>query len=188
MELTERYTLPVSQQRAWEALNDTTILRASIPGCEQIDSDGGGAYALSMSASIGPVKARFKGRIRLADVDAPRAYTLVFEGQGDTAGFGQGRAHVTLEAAGTQTTTLSYSANARLEGKLARIGSRFVDAAVRRLVDEFFRRFHAQLGTRGTAPAILVPATTTTSHAATQPADGAIPDRRRSWTAWISKS
>jgi uncharacterized protein len=145
MELTESYTLPVPQQRAWEALNDTTILRASIPGCDSIDAEGENEYALSMSASVGPVKARFKGRMSLTDVDAPHTYTIVFEGQGGGAGFGKGSARVVLEPEGDEATKLTYTASAQIGGKLAQIGSRLVDGAAKKLAGEFFKRFSAQV-------------------------------------------
>jgi carbon monoxide dehydrogenase subunit G len=194
MELTESYKLPVSQQRAWEALNDTEILRASIPGCESIDADGENAYALSMSASVGPVKARFKGRMLLTDIDAPRTYTIVFEGQGGAAGFGKGNAQVTLEPDGDDATTLSYTASAQVGGKLAQIGSRLVDGAARKIAGEFFKRFSAQLtgGGEGTAtdetaaPAADSEAEQTGATESTT--EGAEPKRKKSWTAWISKS
>lgn len=141
MELSESYRLPVSQQRAWEALNDTEILRASIPGCDSIEADGDNEYALSMSASVGPVKARFKGRMRLTDIDAPRTYTIVFEGRGGAAGFGNGNARVTLEPDGDDATTLTYTASAQVGGKLAQIGSRLVDGAAKKIAGEFFKRF-----------------------------------------------
>ncbi|QYD68914.1 carbon monoxide dehydrogenase subunit G [Paraburkholderia edwinii] len=194
MELTESYKLPVSQQRAWEALNDTEILRASIPGCESIDADGENAYALSMSASVGPVKARFKGRMLLTDIDAPHTYTIVFEGQGGAAGFGKGNAQVTLEPDGDDATTLSYTASAQVGGKLAQIGSRLVDGAARKIAGEFFKRFSAQLtgGGEGTAtdetaaPAADSEAEQTGATESTT--EGAEPKRKKSWTAWISKS
>jgi uncharacterized protein len=145
MELTESYTLPVPQWRTWEALNDTEILRASIPGCETIEPDGDSTYALTLSASVGPVKARFKGRMQVADVDAPRAYTIVFEGQGGAAGFGKGEAKVSLEPEGNESTTLTYTVHAQIGGKLAQIGSRLVDGAVRKMAAEFFKRFSAQV-------------------------------------------
>ena len=140
MELTESYTLPISQQRTWEALNDTAVLRASIPGCESIEADGENAFALSMSASVGPVKARFKGRMLLTDIDAPQTYTIVFEGQGGVAGFGKGSARVVLESEGAEATKLTYTASAQVGGKLAQIGSRLVDGAARKLAGEFFKR------------------------------------------------
>lgn len=144
MELRESYTLPVPQWRTWESLNDTTVLRASIPGCEQIDKDSDTAYALSMGASVGPVKVHFKGRMLLTDIDAPHTYNIVFEGQGG-AGFGKGIAHVTLEPEGNESTKLSYTAHAQIGGKLAQIGSRLVDGAMHKLVGEFFRRFSAHV-------------------------------------------
>ena len=197
MELTESYTLPVPQQRAWEALNDTEILRASIPGCESIEADGENAYALSMSASVGPVKARFKGRMRLTDIDAPNTYTIVFEGQGGAAGFGKGNARVTLEPESDATTKLSYTASAQVGGKLAQIGSRLVDGAARKIAGEFFKRFGQQLGGDGVdaaepSPAASADAVEGDAHNQTNADTNASGNeqqrRKRSWTAWISKS
>ncbi|WP_321886026.1 CoxG family protein [Paraburkholderia bannensis] len=193
MELTESHTLPVPQERAWEALNDTAILKVCIPGCESIEADGENTYAVALTAAVGPVKARFKGRMQLADIDAPRSYTIQFEGQGGAAGFGKGDARVTLEPAGENATTLSYTASAQVGGKLAQIGSRLVDGAARKIAAEFFKRFGEQLGAGETeAPQEAQEASDTPD---TQTAEGADADggeepqkRKRSWTAWISKS
>jgi uncharacterized protein len=193
MELTETHTLPVSQQRTWDALNDTEILRACIPGCESIDPDGENAYLVALSAAVGPVKARFKGRMQLTDIDAPNAYNIVFEGQGGAAGFAKGNARVTLEADGDAATKLSYTANAQVGGKLAQIGSRLVDGAARKIASEFFKRFGAQVagentsaddgGTQSTEPP------NTESHEAAEADSGDdTTKRKKSWTAWISKS
>ncbi|MGF6533324.1 MULTISPECIES: CoxG family protein [Paraburkholderia] len=190
MELTESYTLPISQQRTWEALNDTAVLRASIPGCESIEADGENAFALSMSASVGPVKARFKGRMLLTDIDAPQTYTIVFEGQGGVAGFGKGSARVVLESEGAEATKLTYTASAQVGGKLAQIGSRLVDGAARKLAGEFFKRFIAQVsGGGGDAAAETAAAADTASNDDADAASGEDQTKRKkSWTAWISKS
>jgi carbon monoxide dehydrogenase subunit G len=184
MELTETHTLPVPQQRAWEALNDTEILRACIPGCESIDADGENAYAVAMTASVGPVKARFKGRMNLTEIDAPHTYTIVFEGQGGAAGFSKGSAKVNLEPGDhAESTVLSYSANAQVGGKLAQIGSRLVDGAARKIAGEFFKRFSAQL--QGAPEAQGNEA----SEEGEAPADADGESKgKKSWTAWISKS
>ncbi|CAG9274521.1 CoxG family protein [Paraburkholderia unamae] len=196
MELTESHTLPVPQQRAWEALNDTAILKACIPGCESIEADGKNAYAVALTASVGPVKARFKGRMQLADIDAPNSYTIVFEGQGGAAGFGKGDAHVKLEPAGDESTTLTYTANAQVGGKLAQIGSRLVDGAARKIAAEFFKRFGEQLGGGAAQEPAQEDAGAANAEADTQAAsegegegEGAEDQqkRKRSWTAWISK-
>lgn len=199
MELTESYTLPVSQQRMWEALNDTAVLRASIPGCDSIEADGENAYAVSLSASVGPVKARFKGRMLLTDIDAPHSYTIVFEGQGGAAGFGKGNTHVTLEPDGDASTKLSYTANAQVGGKLAQIGSRLVDGAARKLAGEFFKRFSAQVtgsdDALAAAPVGAAAGDAANSDVASETTDQTDPadqadqtNRKKSWTAWISKS
>lgn len=193
MELTETYTLLVPQQRAWEALNDTEILRASIPGCDSIEPDGENAYAVALSAAVGPVKARFKGRMELTNIDAPHTYTIVFEGQGGAAGFGKGQTHVTLEPDGDDATTLTYTATAQVGGKLAQIGSRLVDGAARKLAGEFFRRFGEQLtGGSGDVQAESGDSGDTASPAgdgeAAAEGSGEEPKRKKSWTAWISKS
>jgi carbon monoxide dehydrogenase subunit G len=177
MELTETHTLPVPQARAWEALNDTSILKACIPGCDSIDADGENAYNVAMTAAVGPVKARFKGRMELTNIDAPHTYTIVFEGQGGAAGFSKGSAKVNLEPGDdADTTTLSYSANAQVGGKLAQIGSRLVDGAARKIAGEFFKRFSAQL--QGTPEA---------GDSEASPGDDE-EKGKKSWTAWISKS
>jgi len=206
MELSESHSLPIAQQRTWEALNDTQILRACIPGCESIDPDGENAYLVALSAAVGPVKARFKGRMQLTDIDAPNAYTIVFEGQGGAAGFAKGNAHVKLEADGDCATKLTYTASAQVGGKLAQIGSRLVDGAARKIAGEFFKRFGAQFAGDDigeSAPAEAGDDATATASASA--AEAAQPDaqsndatgaeagadetkRKRSWTAWISKS
>jgi uncharacterized protein len=201
MELTESYTLPVPQWRTWEALNNTEILRAAIPGCESIEADGENEFEVALSASVGPVKARFKGRMRLTDIDAPHKYTIVFEGQGGGAGFGKGQAQVTLEPEGNESTKLSYVANAQIGGKLAQIGSRLVDGAARKIAGEFFKRFSAQV----TGEAVDGEAALAARDNADNADDGDEVERSRvegeeeagdsahtgkgskSWKAWISK-
>ncbi|ADG14195.1 CoxG family protein [Paraburkholderia atlantica] len=207
MELSETHTLPVAQQQTWDALNDTEILRACIPGCESIDPDGENAYLVTLSAAVGPVKARFKGRMQLTDIDAPNAYTIVFEGQGGAAGFAKGNTQVTLEADGDAATKLSYTANAQVGGKLAQIGSRLVDGAARKIAGEFFKRLSAQLSgensaeeaadgnasvdTEAEAEAGSVSASaseqTESNEAADGESGGEAKKGKKSWTAWISK-
>ena len=148
MQITSQQVLPVSQQQAWDALNDTSLLQAAIPGCESITPDGPDEYALALTAAIGPVKARFKGRLRLADLQPPESYTLQFEGQGGAAGFGKGTAAVRLEPKGPRETVLHYSADAQVGGKIAQVGSRLVDMAAQKMANDFFGAFNAALQQR----------------------------------------
>jgi len=107
-------------------------------------------YRVAMTAAVGPVKAKFNGKLLLADLNPPTSYTLSFEGSGGAAGFGKGGAQVALapEGAGTK---LSYKANAQVGGKLAQVGSRLIDGVAKKMANEFFHRFNVQLA--GPAPA-----------------------------------
>ncbi|MGO4329669.1 CoxG family protein [Cupriavidus sp. 2TAF22] len=193
MEMTQTRQLPVAQQAAWEALNDTALLKQCIPGCESIEADGDNdnAYLLALTAAVGPVKARFKGRMALQDIQAPDSYTIQFDGQGGAAGFGKGSARVTLAPEGDHTL-LTYTVSAQVGGKIAQIGSRLVDAAARKMADAFFDRLTAALGGATQADAGTGDDVARDEVA---PAEGSAPDeqngetkRKRSWTAWISKS
>lgn len=158
MEMSQSQVLRVSQQTAWEALNDPEVLRHCIPGCESIEPTGENEFAVAMVAAIGPVKARFQGKLQIEEPVPPRAYKLAFNGQGGVAGFGKGTAEVTLTPStvdgadageGTATnaggpspfTRLDYAVHAQVGGKIAQIGSRLIDGAARRLAAEFFTAF-----------------------------------------------
>jgi carbon monoxide dehydrogenase subunit G len=148
MEMSESRVLPVSQQIAWEALNDPEVLKACIPGCESIERTAENEYALALVAAVGPVKARFQGKLDLADLDPPRGYALSFNGQGGAAGFGKGTAKVTLTAESPMSTRLEYAVQAQIGGKIAQIGSRLIDGAARKLAGGFFTAFDALLRER----------------------------------------
>ncbi|MET0682183.1 MAG: carbon monoxide dehydrogenase subunit G [Casimicrobiaceae bacterium] len=155
MEMTSTRNVPAPVATVWAALNDPAVLKGCIPGCDAIEPDGENAYRIALAARIGPVAAKFTGRMQLADIDPPNGYTLSFDGQGGAAGFAKGDAKVSLEPAENgAATTLSYIVNAQVGGKIAQIGSRLVDGAAQKLADDFFERFsEAVAATAGLAPA-----------------------------------
>ena len=142
----------------WAALNDPEMLRGCVPGCDAIEPDGENAYRITMAAKVGPVSAKFAGRMRLSDIDPPRGYTLSFEGQGGAAGFAKGEAKVTLapEANGA-ATALSYAVKAQVGGKIAQLGSRLVDGAAQKLADDFFGRFSDAVAAKAGVPPVPRP-------------------------------
>jgi carbon monoxide dehydrogenase subunit G len=152
MEMTGEQLIPASQTDTWTALNDPEILKACIPGCESIEKVAENEYSVMMTARVGPVSAKFKGKLLLADLNPPHSYSLSFEGQGGVAGFGKGGAQVGLAQEG-DGTKLSYQVKASVGGKLAQIGSRLVDAAAKKLADDFFTAFKAQVASLHAAPA-----------------------------------
>ena len=145
MEMNGSRTVPADIDTTWRALNDPEVLKACIPGCESVERVSDNEYRLTMTARVGPVSARFTGRIVLADIVAPTSYTLSFEGQGGAAGFAKGEARVTL-AADEPGTRIDYQVKSQVGGKLAQIGSRLVDGAAAKVADDFFARFVDRFG------------------------------------------
>lgn len=149
MEMQGHRHLAVTQQQAWDALNDPQVLKVCIPGCDKVEPTGENQYAIGMAVRVGPVAARFNGKILLSDVVPPNSYTLSFEGQGGPAGFGKGSAKVNLsppvEGAGCE---LAYTAQAQVGGKIAQVGQRLVDGVAKSMTDDFFRRFDEEMQRR----------------------------------------
>lgn len=164
MELTGDYHIPAPRETVWAALNNPEILKACIPGCEELNKTSDTEFVARVVAKIGPVKAGFNGKVTLSDLDPPAGYTISGEGQGGAAGFAKGGAKVRLEPAeGGAATVLHYAADAQIGGKLAQIGSRLVEGTARKLADEFFAAFAAQAAAAAqpaaAAPAAEQPAT-----------------------------
>jgi len=145
MEMSGEERIPATQDQTWAALNDPEILRACVPGCESIERTADNEYQVLMVARIGPVSAKFKGKLTLSDLDPPNSYALAFEGQGGAAGFGKGSASVLLSPEG-EGTLLRYQVKASVGGKLAQIGSRLVDAAARKISQDLFAAFNEKVG------------------------------------------
>ena len=158
MELKGERLLAADRATAWAALNDTEMLKHCVPGCESITATGENQFDIAMNTAVGPVKARFKGKLALEDVDAPNAYTMKFEVSGGPTGFARGEARVTLAEASPRQTKLTYVANAHIGGKLAQVGSRLIDAAAGATADKFFEAFGAQLAARAQPSAAAGPA------------------------------
>lgn len=152
MEMTGQRTLPVPPQQAWDALNDPAALQACIAGCESITLVAPDQYDLVMSARIGPVAARFRGKLTRSDAVEPVSYRIAFDGQGGAAGFGKGTADVRLSPV-EGGTLLDYSVRASVGGKIAQIGSRLIDGAARKIADDFFAAFETRISTQAAADA-----------------------------------
>ena len=137
MELDGEYHIPADRMRVWRALNDPEILRRTVPGCEALEKISDTEFTARVVLKIGPVKARFQGKVTLGDLDPPNGYSITGEGQGGVAGFAKGVAKVTLTEDG-DGTLLRYEASATVGGKLAQVGQRMITATSRKLAAEFF--------------------------------------------------
>ena len=144
MDMQGNRLLAVSQQQAWDSLNDPEILKMCIPGCEKFELVTENEYAVTVAVKIGPVSAKFNGKVKLADIQAPVSYALQFEAQGGVAGFGQGESKVELtpHAGGCE---LKYTVHSKVGGKIAQLGQRLIDGVAKSLAEDFFKRFEEAL-------------------------------------------
>ena len=158
MDMSGEVRIAAPREAVWRALNDPEILRQCIPGCEEIEKLSDTEMTAKVTAKVGPVKARFGGKVTLSDLDPPNGYKISGEGQGGAAGFAKGGAVVRLtpDESGSGTV-LHYEVNAAVGGKLAQIGSRLIDGTARKMADDFFTTF-ANLVTASAAPPTAQPA------------------------------
>ena len=157
MEMQGERRIPAPRQVVWERLNDPETLKLCIPGCESVEKVSDTEFTAKVRAKVGPVSARFSGKVTLSDLDPPSGYTISGEGTGGVAGFAKGSARIALEEEGGETI-MRYGAQAQVGGKLAQIGSRLVDGTARKLADQFFDRFAAAVNPEGAAAGPGTPA------------------------------
>lgn len=140
MELKGEIRIPAARTVVWAGLNDPEVLKQCIPGCQEIEKISDTELTAKVVFKVGPVKAPFKGKVTLSDLDPPNGYTISGEGQGGPAGFARGEATVRLADDGG-ATVLSYTVRATVGGKLAQLGQRLLDATAQKLAGEFFGKF-----------------------------------------------
>jgi carbon monoxide dehydrogenase subunit G len=144
MDMQGQRTLNANQQQAWDALNNPEILKACIPGCEKFEMTDDGSYAVTTAIKIGPVAARFSGKVTLTDIVPPTSYRLNFDAQGGIAGFGKGLSSVELKPL-EHGCELHYTVHSSVGGKIAQLGQRLIDGVAKSLAEDFFKRFEAEL-------------------------------------------
>ncbi len=152
MDMNGERRIQAPRQAVWDALNDPEVLKACIPGCESMERLSENELKANAAVKIGPISARFAGKVTLSDIDPPNGYTISGEGQGGVAGFAKGGAAVKLlDADGG--TLLTYEVKAQVGGKIAQLGARLIDASAKQMAETFFDRFSAHLAPAAAEPA-----------------------------------
>ena len=172
MDMQGQRVLHVSQAQAWDALNDPAILKSCIPGCDKFELSEANVYNVGVAIKIGPVSAKFTGKVTLSDIQAPNSYALNFEAQGGVAGFGKGESKVSLHPH-AEGCELQYTVHSTVGGKLAQLGQRLIDGAAKSLAEDFFKRFDEALQAKYPATEGEAPVATSTEQAASS--SGAVP-------------
>ena len=140
MTMTGEYQLGAPRDVVWAKLNDAEVLKSCIPGCEDLEKLSDTEFRATAKMKVGPVSARFKGKVNLTDLDPPNGYKISGEGEGGVAGFAKGGATVKL-ADSNGGTLLTYNVEAQIGGKLAQLGQRLINGSAKKLADEFFSNF-----------------------------------------------
>jgi carbon monoxide dehydrogenase subunit G len=146
--------IQATQQDVWTALNDPSVLRQCIPGCEEMQKVSDTDFSARVKAKVGPVSLNMTGDVHLSDLNPPVSYRITGQGRGGAAGFAKGGADIRLENKGG-ATLIAYDVDAQVGGKLAQIGNRLIDSTARKMADDFFSRFVAIVErgeTTGAAP------------------------------------
>ncbi len=145
MEMSGEYRIPAKREDVWAALNDPEVLKACIPGCQELEKLSDTEMTAKVVSKIGPVRATFNGHVTLTNINPPAGYTISGEGKGGVAGFAKGGADVALAEEGAETV-LTYTAKAQVGGKLAQLGARLIDATAKQMADQFFGAFAEKVG------------------------------------------
>jgi len=145
MNLTDTCDIAADRQTVWNAILDPDVLKACIPGCQELTGSAQDGYEAVVVQKVGPVKATFKGEVVISDIVEGESLTLSGKGKGGPAGYASGAAQVTLSDTDTGGTLLTYDVEAKVGGKLAQLGSRIIDAFAKKLAGQFFTRFQEGL-------------------------------------------
>lgn len=145
MEMTGERRIEAPRGRVWDALNDPEALKAAIPGCESVERTGPDSFEAKVAMRIGPMSAKFGGKVKLSNVVPPESYTITGEGSGGAMGFAKGGADVSLSEQGADATLLRYAVKAQVGGKMAQLGARLIDSTAKQMADQFFDRFAKNL-------------------------------------------
>lgn len=147
MKMQNEIQIDADQLTVWDALNDPTVLRACIPGCQSLDVTDEGGYKAVAKVKVGPISATFKGSVTLSDLDPPNGYRISGAGDGGIAGMAKGGAVVQLKPI-SSGTLLAYDVDAQISGKLAQLGARLIDGVAKKMADQFFEGFRGQVQAR----------------------------------------
>ncbi len=171
MDVTGEFRIEAPRERVWRGLNDTEVLKQCIPGCREIERLSETELEATAVLKVGPVKATFKGKVTLSDLDPPNSYRITGEGKGGVAGFARGEALVSLADDGG-ATVLTYTATATVGGKLAQVGQRLLDATANKMAADFFGRFAEAIGDLGDEEPAAEPAAEPEQAASEAPSPG----------------
>lgn len=144
MQMSDSRQIAADPQTVYAALLDPRVLQTCVPGATEVTGTPEDGFEAVVTQKVGPVKATFKGQVKMSDRMPGEKLTISGEGKGGAAGFAKGGAVVTFEAS-EQGTVLTYEVDAKVGGKLAQLGSRIIDGFAKKMADQFFSNLQTHL-------------------------------------------
>jgi len=164
MELNDALRVPLAPSEVWDALQDLTLLRASLDNCESLRQLQGGEYLLVMTVPLGPLRAHYQIRVHVASEEGANGdkphRTLNFRARAEGVGSLRGQIDVSLRTddhlhlpGRGPSTRIDYSVWATSTGPLSELPARQIENALHELADDFFTEFCAVVQAKhGTGP------------------------------------
>ncbi|MEX0339171.1 MAG: CoxG family protein [Arenibacterium sp.] len=169
MKMSDTREINADPATVYAALLDADMLKACVPGAQEVTGSPADGYTATVVQKVGPVKATFKGQVTMSDMVENEKLTITGEGKGGAAGFAKGGAEVTLSPSESGGTLLSYDVEAKVGGKLAQLGSRLIDGFAKKMADQFFSNFVNEIEGPGEAEA-----------------DGETPEKKTGWLGRVT--
>ena len=144
-------TLPAPPDEVWSLLTDASRLARLLPGCERLDPDGPDRFKAAVKFGIAAISGKYVGTLEFAEKKSPHSLVLKMDGKG-LPGFVKGEGRIELTAKG-RDTELTYTGEAQVGGLIASVGQRMLDAAARKIVQQFFESAKAELASAKSAAA-----------------------------------
>jgi carbon monoxide dehydrogenase subunit G len=142
-------SLPAPPSEVWSLLTDPARLSRLLPGCERLEPDGPDRFKAAVKFGIAAISGKYAGTVEFAEKKPPHSLVLKMDGKG-LPGFVKGEGRIELTASGSGTE-LAYTGEAQVGGLIASVGQRMLDAAARKIVQQFFESAKAELASAKSA-------------------------------------
>ena len=141
MEIVGNYTFEADQQTTWELLMNTDAIAVAMPGVQELIPVEGedNKWRAEAKLRVGPIGGTFSGVLTMSDYAEPDQYRLSVEGEGQASVI-NGTALIDLKPneENADHTTITWTAEANISGKLASLGQRLIKATANTMSKRFF--------------------------------------------------
>jgi carbon monoxide dehydrogenase subunit G len=144
--------IPASYAEVWAFMNSPAKVAACLPDVVSTDIADANHFTSVVKVGVGPVRGNFTFQVTLEPKPDARQILVSIHGGGLGSVVDQ-VATATLKDGGDGTTTLDWTADAVINGPVATVGGRILDAQAKRIIEHVFTRVRESLtAAPGAAP------------------------------------